>query len=470
MASMAQVNTESKQEQSVAVERPPAGSEFYSGEEPAHQAHPLLANLHARNLLHNVSRGLAEYLHRQQSVTFYCGFDPTAPSLHVGSLIPILSMIFWTRYGHQPIVVIGGGTALIGDPSGKDAERPLLPPEQIEANSVFIQRQIQHLFRIAVSPPRFVNNAEWLSDLSLLRFLRDVGKHIPVNIMLDKESVRRRLVTGISFTEFAYMLLQAYDFLYLFRHYGCTVQMGGSDQWGNITLGIELIRRQTGQEAYGWTTPLLTRADGSKFGKTASGESVWLDPQRTPPYAFYQFWIRVSDADVFRFLRMLTLLPLSLLEEVQHVHGRAPERRFAQHLLALYLTGWVHSIEVAKLVAAFSQWLFSDASTERFARLFPDRQAVQRAMDWGCPIRWLPIPSSEQDKVPLLDWLVQTGILSSKAEGKRLLRGGALRLQGNVLRSARLSLNDLSPDIPFYLLEKGKKERWVLIPSREIAR
>ncbi len=469
MVGMAQDNSSPEQALSGAVERSPAADQLASGKD---RAHPLLANLHARHLLNNVSRGLAEYLHRQQSVTFYCGFDPTAPSLHVGSLIPILSMIFWTRYGHKPIVVIGGGTALIGDPSGKDAERPLLPPEQIEANSVHIQRQIQHLFRIAARPPHFVNNAEWLSGLSVLRFLRDVGKHIPVNIMLDKESVRRRLSTGISFTEFAYMLLQAYDFLYLFQHYGCTVQMGGSDQWGNITLGIELIRRQTGQEAYGWTTPLLTRSDGSKFGKTASGESVWLDPQRTTPYAFFQFWIRVADADVFRFLRMLTLLPLSLLEEVQHVHNRAPERRFAQHLLALYLTGWVHATEVAGFVARFSQWLFSGASPKEFFRLFSEHQAIERAIEWGCPIRWLPRSSSPNDQgsVSLLDWLVQTGILSSKAEGKRLLRDGALRLQGSVLRSARLTLDDLSPDNPFYLLEKGKKERWVLIPAQNPAR
>ncbi len=286
----------------------------------------------------------------------YIGFDPTGSSLHVGSLVQIMILVHLQRAGHRPVALVGGGTGMIGDPSGKSAERQLQTPEQVAANGAAIRAQLEHFLDFeGPSAARMRDNAEWLGKLPLVDFLRDTGKHFTVNYMLQKESVKSRMEAGISFTEFAYMLLQAYDFLELRRRDGVTLQLGGSDQWGNITAGIELIRRVDGADAHGLTVPLVTTSSGTKFGKTEAG-AVWLDAERTSPYAFYQFWLGVEDHDVGRYLRFFTLLPHAEIETLDAATTAAPEKRAAQTALARDVTIRVHgeaALEAAEQVSGF---------------------------------------------------------------------------------------------------------------------
>jgi tyrosyl-tRNA synthetase len=287
-------------------------------------------------------------------ITFYWGIDATADSLHAGQLVGLMAVRRLQRAGHRPILLVGGGTTLIGDPSGKDAERPLLPPEQIEANTAAIKAQLERFVDFDSGGAVLLNNAGWLRDLGLMEFLRDVGKHVTVNVMMGKESVRTRLEgreQGISYTEFSYMLLQAYDFLHLFQSRGCRMQVGGSDQWGNVTLGIDLIRRGTGEEAFGLAWPLLTRADGSKFGKSEGG-SIWLAAEKTSPYDFFQYWMNAGDHDVRTYLALFTDLPDA---EVADLLAAPPEQRAAQRRLAHELTATVHGpagVEAAERASA----------------------------------------------------------------------------------------------------------------------
>ena len=304
---------------------------------------------------------VGERLERER-VTFYCGIDATADSLHVGQLVGIMAVRRLQQAGHRPIVLVGGGTTLVGDPSGKDAERPLLPEAQIEANAAAIGAQLERFLDFGPDGAVLLNNADWLGPLSLMAFLRDVGKHVTVNVMMGKESVRTRLAgreQGISYTEFSYMLLQAYDFLHLFGEHGCRMQVGGSDQWGNITLGIDLIRRVQGEEAYGAAWPLLTKADGSKFGKSESG-TVWLAPEKTSPYEFFQFWLNTADADVGDYLALLTELPE---QEITGLVAAPPEERAAQRQLAWDLTSRVHGEAAAEAARRASTALFSGDPT-----------------------------------------------------------------------------------------------------------
>jgi tyrosyl-tRNA synthetase len=296
---------------------------------------------------------LPQRLERER-VTFYWGIDATADSLHAGQLVGLMAVRRLQRAGHRPILVLGGGTTLVGDPSGKDAERPLLPEEQIEANAAAIRTQLERFVDFGAGGAELLNNADWLRGLQLMEFLRDVGKHVTVNVMMGKESVKTRLEgreQGISYTEFSYMLLQAYDFLHLYKSEGCRLQVGGSDQWGNITLGIDLIRRSTGDEAYGLAWPLLTRADGSKFGKSEGG-SVWLSAEKTSPYDFFQYWVNASDDDVRTYLPLFTDLPDA---EVADLLAAPPEQRAAQRRLAHELTATVHGpggVEAAERASA----------------------------------------------------------------------------------------------------------------------
>src|SRR5881394_3995701 len=313
----------------------------------------LLAELEWRGFIHHATRDLAAHLAAGQR-TLYCGFDPTAPSFQVGNLMPIMLLRQFQLAGHRPIVLMGGGTGLIGDPSGKRSERPLLSKEQIREN---LQRQRDQMSRFLDfdardSHAQVLNNADWLVKESLVDFLRDVGKHFTVNIMLQKESVKARLDTGLSYTEFSYMLLQAYDFLHLFRSKQCTIQVGGSDQWGNITAGIDLIRRVESGEAHGLVAPLVTMASGAKFGKSEAG-AIWLDPTLTSPYNFYQFWYNVDDRDVESYLKLFTLLPRADVEEQMKAHKKDPSQRAAQRTLAMTVTTMVHGKEaVAGVVEA----------------------------------------------------------------------------------------------------------------------
>ncbi|MDE3014835.1 MAG: tyrosine--tRNA ligase, partial [Gemmatimonadota bacterium] len=305
----------------------------------------LLDEYRARDLLQDATEGVAEHL-LEAPRTIYIGFDPTARSLHLGSLVPIMGLVHAQRAGHTPIALVGGGTGLIGDPSGKAAERQLLTKELAAENAEGIRSQLEHFldFEVKSNPALVRNNLDWLGDITLVDFLRDVGKHFSVNQMMAKESVKRRIrdeESGISFTEFSYALLQSYDFLELYRREGCTVQMGGSDQWGNITTGIDLVRRMEGGRAFGVTYPLVTNASGAKFGKSETG-NVWLDPALTSPFRFYQYWINVEDADAVRYLKFFTLLDRDEIAELADALVKEPHRRAAQRALAEDVTRRLH--------------------------------------------------------------------------------------------------------------------------------
>jgi tyrosyl-tRNA synthetase len=342
----------------------------------------LLDVLRARAMLHQHSDGLAEHL-AQAPVVAYCGFDPTAPSLHVGNLVPAMGLLRIAEAGHRVIALVGGGTALIGDPSGKSTERPLLSQDDVAANAAAIGGQLRRVLGDRVT---MADNAEWLRPLGLVEFLRDVGKHFPVNQMLAKDTVKSRLETGISFTEFSYMLLQAYDYLQLHTRRGVTLQIGGSDQWGNITAGTELIRRSGGGVAHAVTFPLLTMAGGKKFGKTEGG-AVWLDPSRTSPYEFYQFWINTDDADAGRLLRIFTMLSDDAIAQLERDHAAAPHARLAQRALAFDVTTRVHSPADAAAARAASDIVFDKHADPKqigddvFAMLAANVPSVRRSAD-----------------------------------------------------------------------------------------
>src|SRR5438445_9954359 len=316
-----------------------------------------------RGMIHDATEGLSDLLEKE-SVTAYIGFDPTASSLHVGSLLTVMGLARLQRFGHTPIAIVGGGTGMIGDPSGKSQERPLQTREQIDGNVAGIRAQLERFleFDAPANAARIVNNADWLADLDLLGFLRDTGKFFTVNYMLQKESVNRRLESeeGISYTEFSYLLLQARDFVELFDRYHCTLQMGGSDQWGNITAGIDLIRKRRGQKAHGLVWPLMQTASGAKFGKTEAG-TVWLDPNRTSPFRFYQFWLNTDDRDVVSYLKYFTFLGRRAIEELEAASAAAPESREAQRALAREVTTLVHGREPLERGERATQLLFSDA-------------------------------------------------------------------------------------------------------------
>ncbi|MEX2154100.1 MAG: tyrosine--tRNA ligase [Gemmatimonadaceae bacterium] len=323
-------------------------------------SHPLLDELRWRGLLAQHTDGLSDALGRDM-VSGYVGFDPSASSLHVGNLVPVMGLVHLQRHGHRPVFLAGGGTGMIGDPSGKLQERPLLSPDEIVANTRLIRAQLERFVDTSGTNGALVrDNAEWLAPLKAIEFMRDVGKHFTVNYMMQKESVKSRLEGGLSYTEFSYMLLQAYDYLQLYEREGVTLQLGGSDQWGNITAGIELIRRTAAAESHALTFPLLTTASGSKFGKTEAG-AVWLDPERTSPYRFYQFWINTDDRDVGRMLRFFTLLDRREIEELDHATTDRPEAREAQRTLARDVTGRVHSGAALRAAEEVSALLFGKA-------------------------------------------------------------------------------------------------------------
>ena len=412
--------------------------------------HPFLDDLAARELLVDSTPldALAHHLHEGRR-SIYIGFDPTADSLHVGSLLGLVLLRRVQVAGHRPIVLVGGGTGLIGDPSGKAGERTLNEADTVREWAGRLKRQVSRLidFDAGTNAALLVDNYEWLSALSLIPFLRDVGKHFAIGTMLAKESVRARLATGISYTEFSYQLLQAYDFRELWRRHGCTVQMGGSDQWGNITAGIDLIRRMDGQAAFGVTHPLVARADGTKFGKTEAG-SVWLDPDKTSPYEMYQFWLNTADADVVRFLKFYTLLPLATIEELREGTERAPEKREAQRVLAREITALVHGEEGLRDAEAITAALF----TGDVRGLSPAQLRLAFA---GAPTTEL---TARDLGVPLVDVLVRVGLAESKRRGRELITTGAIHLNGERVSAADavLSSDGVLPG-GFVVLRKGKK-------------
>lgn len=388
-----------------------------------------------------------------QSRSLYVGFDPTADSLHVGHMVPAMALAHAQRCGHRPLVLVGGGTGLIGDPSGKTAERQLLSKEEVARNCEGIRAQLSRFMDFSGSCAAIlVNNADWLLPLGLVDFLRDIGKHFSVNTMIAREAVRRRLEDreqGISFTEFSYALLQSYDFLHLFQNYGCTVQAGGNDQWGNIVAGIDLIGRVCGGQAYGLTFPLLTTATGDKFGKTEAG-AVWLDPKRTSPYQMYQFWINTADEDVVRFLKLFTFLDKEQIDELASSVARKAEAREAQRALAAEFVRLVHGKAVVDSVEKASRFLFGDSDIE----LDPTTLNV---LSREIPHSGLHSSSRPFD-LSLVDVLVLCGLAESKGAGRRLIESGGVYV--NNRRQANVSARLREPDLlcgRAVLLRSGKK-------------
>jgi tyrosyl-tRNA synthetase len=405
----------------------------------------LLDELSWRGMIYQHTDGLADALATGE-VSAYVGFDPTAPSLHLGHLVPVMGLAHLQRAGHRPVALVGGGTGMIGDPSGKTSERPLASIEEIEANSRAIEKQLERFLDFTgPRAARMRDNAAWLRPLKAVEFMRDVGKHFTVNYMLAKDSVQSRIEGGISFTEFSYMLLQAYDFLELNRREGVTLQMGGSDQWGNITAGLELIRRVEGKTAHALTMPLVTTATGSKFGKTEEG-AVWLDPARTSPYKFYQYWINVDDRDTGKYLRLFTLLSRKDIEALDKLIETAPEKREAQQALAREVTGRVHSEEAARVAEEVSQVLFGKADPTTLS------EPVLRALSEE-------VPFATSREVPgLLDAMVTLKLAASKGAAKRLVEQGGVYLNGQRVTPE----TDLTSAKPlaggYHLLRKGARD------------
>ncbi|MEZ4423641.1 MAG: tyrosine--tRNA ligase [Gemmatimonadota bacterium] len=414
----------------------------------------LLEELRWRGMLQDATEGAADTL-ASGPQTVYIGFDPTASSLHVGSLLTIMGLVHAQRAGHSPIALVGGGTGLIGDPSGKSQERQLLSRAQVEENVEGIHAQLERFldFDARANPARMANNLDWLGSLPLLDFLRDTGKHFSINALLNKESIRRRVQSdevGLSYTEFSYVLLQAYDFLALHERYGCTGQMGGSDQWGNITAGTDLIRRVKGARAWGVVWPLMTTASGVKFGKTEAG-TVWLDPERTSPFRFYQFWLNTDDADAVRWLKAFTLFDRSRVEELEGALAADPAGRAAQRALAEDVTRRVHGEDGLARARKATDVLFGGTLEGLGAAEIADIFADVPAAD-------VPRAHLSGEGRPILDLLAETGVTPSKGEARRAVEGGGIYVNGvrvdGIERSVTL---DDAIEGRFLVLRRGKK-------------
>jgi tyrosyl-tRNA synthetase len=376
----------------------------------------VLQELEWRGFVQQATPNLAAHF-AKGSVTAYCGFDPTAPSLQLGNLMPLMLLANLQRGGHRPIVLMGGGTGLIGDPSGKPGERPLLSKEEIRENVHRMRDQAARFLEFGAGPTAalLLDNAKWLGSQGLIDFLRDVGKHFTVNVMLQKESVKARLEAGLSFTEFSYMLLQAYDFLHLFRERQCTLQVGGSDQWGNITAGVDLIRRIENAEAHGLVAPLVTMASGQKFGKTEAG-AIYLDPKLTSPYKFYQFWINVDDRDVEKYLKLFTLKTRAEIDELTTEQKRDPAARAAQRALAAEVTTRVHSADVLQSVQAASAILFGEEQAEVHPQVFDILAGEIPTI----------VVEGDSDSATLVDLVARSGLAKSKSEARRSIEQGGI--------------------------------------------
>ena len=406
-----------------------------------------------RGMLHEATPDLQKIL-AEEKLTAYIGFDPSAASLHVGSLLPVMALARLQRFGHTPIAIAGGGTGLIGDPSGKTSERQLLSYEQVEVNLAGIKEQLGRFldFNAATNPARIVNNFEWLGPISMMEFLRDVGKYFTVNNLLAKEAIKRRLEAedGISFTEFSYPLLQAYDYLVLYDSYRCTLQMGGSDQWGNIVAGIDLIRRLRGARAHGLVFPLVATAAGLKFGKTEAG-AVWLDPNLTSPYRFYQFWLNTDDRDAVTYLKFFTWLSQEEIAELEESVRMAPEKRHAQRELARHVTALVHGETKLEKALRASEVLFgkeiSGLGVQEILDIFADVPSTE-----------LEKSKLDGDSFTLTDALVVSGLAPSKGEAKRLVQGGGVCVNNRRVSDARqtISGSDLI-DGQVLVLRKGAR-------------
>lgn len=416
-----------------------------------------------RGMIHDVMPGTEEQLAKEMT-SAYIGFDPTSDSLHIGSLVPILLLVHFQRAGHKPFALVGGATGMVGDPSGKSEERNLLSEDILRKNVDGVHKQLAKFLDFDPSKPNaaeMVNNYDWFKEISFLNFIRDVGKHITVNYMMAKDSVKKRIESenGISFTEFTYQLIQGYDFYYLYKNKNCKLQMGGSDQWGNIVTGTELIRRKDGGEAFALTCPLIKKADGGKFGKTEKG-NVWLDPKRTSPYAFYQFWINASDEDAQKFIRIFTFLSKETIEELTKQHAEAPHLRILQKALAKEVTAFVHGEEELKTAEDASQILFGAGTAETLAKL---DEATFLSVFEGVPVFELQKSALEQGINILELTSVQTQIFPSKGEARRTVEGGGLSINKNKIAGIDAIVNTSHLiNNKYILVQKGKKNYFII--------
>ncbi len=413
-----------------------------------------------RGMVHDIMPGTEEALNKKVS-SGYIGFDPTADSLHVGHLVQIMTLVHFQRAGHKPFALVGGATGMVGDPSGKSKERNLLDADTLNHNVACVKGQLEKFldFNSGENSAEMVNNYDWFKDMSFLDFIRDIGKHISVNYMMSKDSVKSRLETGMSFTEFSYQLVQGYDFYYLNQHKGCILQCGGSDQWGNIVTGTELIRRKGGGEAYAVTTPLIKKADGTKFGKTEGG-SVWLDPEKTSPYEFYQFWLNSSDADSVNYIRIFTLKAQSEIEALEKEHNEAPHLRVLQKAIAEDITIRVHGEDALKTAILASNILFGKSTSEDlkslsekdFFTIFDGvTQATISRAEFGTSFSIVEALAGK------------AGFLSSNGEARRELKANAISVNKEKVGEEFMLTSENLINGKYVLLGKGKKTNYILV-------
>jgi len=409
----------------------------------------ILDDLKFRGLISQASNldGLRKEINKGK-ISLYCGFDPTADSLHIGNLLPTLVLRRFQEAGHQPIALVGGGTGLIGDPSGKKEERTLNPDEVVERWSDVLKTQLEQFldFKRKDNPALMANNYDWLGKIKAIDFLRDIGKYFTVSYMLAKESVKARLESGISFTEFNYMVLQAYDFLNLFEKYDCKLQIGGSDQWGNITAGIDLIKKKAGEEVYGLTVPLVSKADGTKFGKTETG-TIWLDAKKTTPYQFYQFWINADDKDVIQYLKYFTFLSKEEIENLEKKVQKNPEERGSQKVLANKVTSLVHGEKIAEFAEKISQKLFyndiKDFSEKELQMVFENIEIIS---------------FQNMKEINLIDLLIDAKVCSSKRQAREDVQNGIVFINGNSYKDTQQIIKKSDCFYNKYLvIKRGKK-------------
>lgn len=417
----------------------------------------LIENLQWRGMIQDIMPGTTEHLLKEMT-TGYIGFDPTADSLHIGSLVPILLLVHLQKAGHKPVALVGGATGMVGDPSGKSEERQMLSEEVLLKNVAGVKNQLEKFLDFDAAKPNaaeMANNYDWFKSFTFLDFIRDVGKHITVNYMMSKDSVKKRLegTSGMSFTEFTYQLVQGYDFYYLYTNKNCKLQMGGSDQWGNIVTGTELVRRKCGGEAFAFTCPLITKADGGKFGKSEKG-NVWLDANKTSPYQFYQFWLNATDADAEKWIKIFTLLPKDEIEDLLQEHSLAPHARMLQKKLAEEVTVFVHSREDYDFAVKASDILFGNATTDSLTSL--NEIQLLQVME-GVPTGEIQMEQLSEG-YDVLALLTDTNIFSSKGEARKMWQAGGISLNKAKISTDKTTIT--SEDLlqsKYLLFQKGKK-------------
>lgn len=422
----------------------------------------LIEELQWRGMIHDMMPGTDEQLSKEMT-TGYVGFDPTADSLHIGNLVPVMLLVHLQRAGHKPVALVGGATGLVGDPSGKSAERPLLDIETLNHNLNSQKKQLEKFLKFddSENSAQIVNNYDWFKDIGFLEFIRDVGKHITVNYMMSKDSVKNRLEGGMSFTEFTYQLVQGYDFYHLYENLNCKIQMGGSDQWGNIVTGTELIRRKAQGEAFAMTAPLIKKADGTKFGKSEGG-NVWLDAEKTSPYKFYQYWLNTSDEDAANFIKVFTLLPKEEIEALEKEHAEAPHLRTLQKALAEDVTRRVHSEEDLQTAIKASNILFGKSTTEDLASL---NESTLLSVFEGVPqveVAKADIDATE-NYIDLLSTVTQEVIFASKGEARRMLQGGGVSINKNKIEDMNSKPEFDLLQNKYFLVQKGKKNYYLVV-------